>query len=155
MSRRPKCKAHPDTRHLTEAEWAAMEAEWWPEQADPAEGSRRRIAAAKQRAAAAGTRAPPLQQAGAEVYRMHFGRHSGPQAKTIAEVLADDPGYFKALLSWKHNILDAEPALKDALRDEGVLDDLLAQRPELKRQRAERTLLRAEDEPGDKEHPEI
>ena len=50
-------------------------------------------------------------------------------------------------MSWKNDILGSRPDLKSALEKEGVLQDLLAQRPQHRRERAERVLLRAAERP--------
>ena len=50
---------------------------------------------------------------------MNYGKYSQGKGLTIKEVLAKDPGYFKALTSWKNNVLDSRPDLRAAL-DTGV-----------------------------------
>ena len=140
-----------------------MEEEFWAEQEDPAAERQRRAAAARDRHEKLWK--PPSEQAeGSEsVYRMNFGKHSTGKGKTVAEVLAKDPEYFKHLVSAHGDILTARPDLRAALAKEGVLDDLLEQRPALQRARAQRVLQAAEDrlalrEAGQEEkeeHPEV
>ena len=154
-SKRPLCKIHAGTRALTDEEWVDIESQFQAEQSDPHEAKRRRVDAAKERHAKSW--APPGEGPDVE-YRMTFGKCKG---MTVQEVMRDEPDYFKALLAWRNNILDAHGDLKAALSKEGVLDELLAQRPQLRRERSERILMREEDgrkpssEVAIAEHPEI
>jgi len=140
MSRRQKCGQHPDSRSLNSEELSRLETEFWDEQQDPAGAKARRVAAAKERQSKAWV--PPQDVQGEEEYRMNFGKHCVGGDKTIKEVSAQDPGYFKWLVSGKSDILDVRPDLKAALDKEGLLQDLLTQRPELQKQRAEKILMR-------------
>jgi hypothetical protein len=144
-SRRPSCKQHPNSRVLTPDEWALMESELVEEQKDPEAAKQRRVAAAKVRHAQAW--APPVDPPAETEYRMNFGKHAQGKGKTIQEVLAQDPGYFKALVSWKNNILDARCDLKTGLEKAGILDELLLGRPQLRRERAERIISREQETP--------
>ena len=54
---------------------------------------------------------PPDSVGGApgEEYRINFGMYSGGKGKTIREILAVNPNYFKNMMGWKNNILDIRP----------------------------------------------
>lgn len=71
-SRRPKCKAHPGSRSLTEEEFARLKAEFDEEDLDPRGAKERRVAAAKQRHAQ--TWVPPQEPSDEPEYRMNFGK---------------------------------------------------------------------------------
>jgi hypothetical protein len=151
-SRRPSCKANPDSRDLTEQDWERLKAEFDEEETDPRGSKERRVAAAKTRQAQAWK--PP--DAATEIeYRMNFGKHSQGRGLTIKAVLQKDPDYFKALMSWKNNILESRADLKTALEKEGILDELVANRPFFQSQRASRMLDKIEEEKGQELHPEV
>ena len=91
-SRRTACKEHKDTRKLTQDEWTALEAQFWAEQTDPQAARVKRVEDAKARHAKDWK--PPSAHGDASedrTYRMEFGKHGGPKAKTIAEVMRVDP----------------------------------------------------------------
>ena len=154
-SRRPRCKQHPESRPLTAEELMRLESEFWEECKDPEGAQMRRVAAAKQRQAQAWV--PPEVPADQTEYWMNFGRHRAGKGCTIKEVMTKDPGYFKALLSWKNNILEARPDLKAALEKEGLLEGLMAQRPQLPKARAQRMMVKAAEASTSEanEHPEV
>jgi hypothetical protein len=152
---RPQCKAHPDSRVLNEAEWARLEAEVMAEGEDPKGARERRVAAAKKRQAEAWK--PPAGDQPEQEYRMNFGKHSGGKGKTIGEVMADDPQYFRHLLSGDSNMLDSKPDLKQALEKAGILAALMSERPRAQAEHAARVVARDEKEKGQgvRLHPEV
>lgn len=71
------------------------------------------------------------------------------------EVQQRDPGYFKALMAWKDDILQTRPDLKLALDKAGLLADLQEKRPALQHERASKMLRKVAEEAGKEVHPEI
>jgi hypothetical protein len=152
-SRRPNCKAHPDSRNLNEEELAVLRKELEEEFADPQHAREKKVAAAKERHAQLWK--PPVEEhAVLAVYKMNFGKHKG---KTIQAVLESDKGYFMALASWKNNIFEERPDLKAALDEEGYLQGLLDGRPRLQVERAHKVLQKIDEETqeGKELHPEV
>lgn len=152
-SRRPRCKAHKDSRALIEEELVRLEKEFQSEVADPEGAKARRVEAARQRQAKAWK--PPEGPTSEEEFRMNFGKRSQGKGKTVKEVMQVDPNYFKNMMSWKNNIFDSRPDLKQALEKEGLLAELMEQRPSLQRERASRVMARAAQEEGQVVHPEV
>jgi hypothetical protein len=152
-SRRPRCKAHKDSRALTEEELMRLEKEFQSEVADPEGAKARRVEAARQRQAKAWK--APEGATSEEEFRMTFGKHSQGKGKTVKEVMQADPHYFKHMMSWKNNIFDSRPDLKQALEKEGLLAELMEQRPSLQHGRASRVMARAAQEEGLVVHPEV
>ena len=151
-SRRPQCKAHPDSYHpLKSEELAVLEKEFLEECVDPVGAKERKVEAAKQRQAK-GWKGPQTTGTADKVYRMDFGKHSG---KTVKEIWEEDPGYLRNMMSWKNNILDSRPDLKKAMEEEGILAELCEQRPSLQKERAIRVMVRADLETGKDVHPEV
>ena len=65
---------------------------------------------------------------------------------TIAEVMQQDPAYFKhSIVSSQGQVLKVHDDLRSALEAEGVLADLAPMLPDLIRSAAESTLMRAEE----------
>ena len=113
------------------------------------------MAAAKKRQAEAWK--PPAGDQPEHEYRMNFGKHSGGKGKTIGEVMADDPQYFRHLLSGDSNMLDSKPDLKQALEKAGILAALMSERPRAKAEHAARVVARDEKDKGQgvRLHPEV
>jgi phosphopantetheinyl transferase (holo-ACP synthase) len=89
-------------------EWESLQAEFWAEQKNPQGAKEKRVAAAKERHAKAwSTPAQLVSTAESEVYRMNFGKHSAGKGKTVAEVQAQDPKYFRVLMSLQNDMLAA------------------------------------------------
>jgi hypothetical protein len=152
-SRRSNCKSHKDSRKMTEDELIRMRAEFDEEDTNPKAAKEKQVAAAKARQAA--NWKPPETAAVDAEYRMTFGRYSGSKALTVMEVQQRDPGYFKALMSWKNDIVESRPDLKLALDKAGLLADLQEKRPVLQLERARKMLHKIEEERDKEVHPEI
>ncbi len=148
-SRRHACKDHPESRKLTDDELLEVRAEFEAEQKNPGLAKQKKVESAKARHKESWRQPETLLEA---EYRFDFGRHA---KRTVKEALAIDPRYLEHLLSWKHNILDAKLGLRNALQQEGLLDGLLAQRPQLMVARANRMLVKVDADKGKDLHPEI
>ena len=143
--RRPACKTHQDSRVLSDEVWRASEAEFWEEQVDPNAVKRRRVDSAKERHAKKWE--PPAEGQAAESaeYRMTFGKYSAGKGKTVAEVLAVDSNDSEHLTSWKNNVQEPHPDLRDAVDKASLLSLLSERRPSLQRARAEKIFAQASD----------
>ncbi|CAK0838633.1 unnamed protein product [Prorocentrum cordatum] len=150
-SRRPPCKAHADSRDvLTPEEMVQLRQEFVEELANPALAKERKVAKAKARHHAGWK--PPEAPQSQEEYRFDFGKHSG---STLRSVLQEDPGYLDRLMSWRNNILDQKLTLRCALEKEGLLEGLLAKRPQLMVERARGMIAKAAEDKDKPLHPEI
>ncbi|CAK0793904.1 unnamed protein product, partial [Prorocentrum cordatum] len=150
-SRGPPCKAHADSRDvLTPEEMVQLRQEFVEELANPALAKERKVAKAKARHHAGWK--PPEAPQSQEEYRFDFGKHSG---STLRSVLQEDPGYLDRLMSWRNNILDQKLTLRCALEKEGLLEGLLAKRPQLMVERARGMIAKAAEDKDKPLHPEI
>jgi hypothetical protein len=148
-SRRHACRDHPESRKLTDDELLEMRAEFEAEQNNPGLAKQKKVESAKARHKESWR--PPETLVEAE-YLFDFGKHS---KRTVKEALAKDPLYLEHLVSWKHNILDVKLSLRNALQQEGLLDGLLAKRPQLMVARAKQMLDKVDADKGKDLHPEI
>ena len=131
---------------LNDEVWRALEAEFLEEQVDPNAVKRRRVDSAKEQHAKQWE--PPAEGQVAEPaeHRMTFGKYNAGKGKTVAEVLAVDSNDSEHLTSWKSNVLEPHPDLRDVLDKAGLLSGLLERRrPSLQRARAEKIFAQASD----------
>ncbi|CAK0822379.1 unnamed protein product, partial [Prorocentrum cordatum] len=143
--------AHADSRDvLTPEEMVQLRQEFVEELANPALAKERKVAKAKARHRAGWK--PPEAPQSQEEYRFDFGKHSG---STLRSVLQEDPGYLDRLMSWRNNILDQKLTLRCALEKEGLLEGLLAKRPQLMVERARGVIAKAAEDKDKPLHPEI
>ncbi|CAK0791686.1 unnamed protein product, partial [Prorocentrum cordatum] len=143
--------AHADSRDvLTPEEMVQLRQEFVEELANPALAKERKVAKAKARHHAGWK--PPEAPQSQEEYRFDFGKHSG---STLRSVLQEDPGYLDRLMSWRNNILDQKLTLRCALEKEGLLEGLLAKRPQLMVERARGMIAKAAEDKDKPLHPEI
>ena len=76
---------------------------------------------------------------------MTFGKCRADKGKTVAEVLAVDPNDFEHLTSWKSEVPEPHPDLRDGPDKASLLSGLSERRPSLQRARAEKILAQASD----------